>query len=297
MILIVGATGSLGGAITHALLARKTPVRILVRQASSTEAHGGSVQELIAAGAQPVYGDLKNRGSLDVACEGTETVITTANSALRGGADNPQTVDLEGNRNLIDAATAAGVKHFIFVSAQIADPNSPTPFLSAKGKTEQYLQACGLSYTIIAPAAFMEVWIGLVVGMPALGNRPVTIVGSGERKHTFITAGDVAQFAVACVGNPKAMNRKLIVGGPQPVSFRDAARTFGRIVGREIAVQSVHPGEPISGLPQSMVEMLAGFDVADSVLDSTALASQFGVTLTTLEEFAARLTQESAATQ
>lgn len=297
MILIVGATGSLGGAISHALLARNTPVRILVRQHSPTEARGGSLPEFIAAGAQPVYGDLKNRASLDVACEGTETVITTANSALRSGADNPQTVDLEGNRNLIDAAQAAGVKHFIFVSAQTADPNSPIPFISAKGKTEQYLQASGLPYTIIAPAAFMEVWIGLVVGMPALGHRSVTVVGSGERKHTFISAGDVAQFAVACVGNPKAMNRKLVVGGPQPLSFRDAARTFGRIVGREIAVQSVHPGEPISGLPQSMVEMLAGFDVADSELDTTALANQFGVTLTTLEEFAARLTRESAATQ
>jgi uncharacterized protein YbjT (DUF2867 family) len=279
MILIVGATGSLGGAIAHTLLARGEAVRILVREEATAA-------PLIAAGAQPVRGDMKDRGSLDRACAGVDTVITTANSALRGGGDNAQTVDLDGNRDLIDAAKQAGVGHFIFISANGADPGSPVPFMAAKGKTERHLEASGLRYTILAPEAFMEVWMGMVVGGPALANQPVTVVGSGERPHSFISARDVAQFAVAAVGNPKAINRKLVLGGPHAVSFRDVAKIYSRVLGREVTVKSVPPGQPIEGFPPVVADIMAGLDMAESNVDMSALAGEFGVTLTTVEDFA-----------
>jgi uncharacterized protein YbjT (DUF2867 family) len=109
MILVVGATGILGGMITQRLLEQDRDVRILVRHDSPSEelAKQGwatSARSLITSGARPVYGDLKDRGSLDRACEGIKTVVTTANSVMRGGEDTIQTVDLEGNRNLVDAA-------------------------------------------------------------------------------------------------------------------------------------------------------------------------------------------------
>jgi NADH dehydrogenase len=285
MILIVGATGSLGGAIAQALLARGEAVRILVRQ-DVAGASGGAAHPLVAAGAEPVRGDLKDRGSLDFACAGVHTVITTANSALRGGDDNTQTVDIEGNRNLIDAAWQANVGHFIFISANGADSDSPVPFLAAKGKTERHLQASGLPYTILAPEAFMEVWMGMVVGGPALANRPVTIVGSGNSRHSFISARDVAQFTVASVRNPKAINRRLVLGGPQAMSFRDAAQVYSRVLGREVTVRSVAPGQPIEGFPQVVADIMAGLDMSESVVDTSPLAAEFGVTLTTVDDFA-----------
>jgi len=286
MILIVGSTGSLGSAIAHLLLARGEAVRILTRQDAPAGGDGSPLQQLVAAGAQPVRGDLKHRASLDHACAGVTTVITTANSALRGGDDNTQTVDLDGNRNLIDAAAQADVAHFVFVSANGADPDSPVPFLAAKGKTEQHLQASGLPYTILAPEAFMEVWIGMVVGGPALSNRPVTVVGSGARRHSFIAARDVAQFAVAAVGGHMGANRKLVLGGPQALSFRDAATIYGQVLGREVTVQGVAAGQPIDGFPQVVLDLMAGLDMGESIVDMTALANEFGVTLTTVENFA-----------
>jgi NADH dehydrogenase len=101
MILVAGATGMMGGMITRQLLEQGQDVRVLVRQHSN-------YRPLVDAGAQPVFGDLKDRASLDEAVRGVDTVITTANSAQRGGDDNVQTVDLQGNANLIDAAKAAG---------------------------------------------------------------------------------------------------------------------------------------------------------------------------------------------
>jgi uncharacterized protein YbjT (DUF2867 family) len=291
MILIVGATGSLGGAIAQALLARGEAVRILARQDA---AGGGPLAPLVAAGAQPIRGDLKDRASLDRACAGIHTVITTANAALRGGEDTTQSVDADGNRNLIDAAKGAGVAHFIFVSANGADPNSPVPFLAAKGQAEQHLQASGVPYTIIAPEAFMEVWMGMVIGGPALAGQPVTVVGSGDRRHSFISARDVAQFTVASAGNPAALNRKLVIGGPEAMSFRDAAAVFGQVLGRDVAVNNIAPGTPIPGFPPVVADIMAGLDAYDSIIDMTALSREFGVRLTTVEDFARH--QASSAT-
>ncbi len=282
MILVVGATGNLGSTVTRMLLAQGQPIRILVRSQSN-------YQPLADAGAQVVLGDLKQRSSLDAACEGVDTVITTANSAARGGEDTVQTVDLQGNRNLIDAAKAAGAKQFIFVSVLTADPNSPIPFLQAKGKTEDALRASGIPYTILAPNGFMEVMVAGVVGMPAMMGQPITIVGGGRRKHSFISASDVAAFMLAAIGNPAAINQKLFLGGPQPLSFRDAVAIYERVLGHQIQVRSVAPGEPVPGLPQMVAHLLAGLDTYDSPIDMTETARTFGIQLTPLEEVARRI--------
>src|SRR5205807_1060333 len=104
-ILVVGATGKLGSTVTRMLLAQGQFVRILARAQSN-------YQPLADAGAQVVLGDLKERSSLDTACEGADMAITTASAGERGGEDTVQTVDWEGNRNLIDAAKTAGVSQF-----------------------------------------------------------------------------------------------------------------------------------------------------------------------------------------
>src|SRR4028119_1619370 len=116
---------------------------------------------------------------------------------MRGGADNPQSVDLEGNRNLIEASRDAGVEHFVFVSLLGAAPDHPAPFMRAKGQSEASLRESGMGHTILAPAAFMEVWPAMVVGMPALQGQTVTLVGEGSRRHSFVSNRNVAAVAGA----------------------------------------------------------------------------------------------------
>jgi uncharacterized protein YbjT (DUF2867 family) len=75
MILVVGATGQVGGAIAQKLLADGRSVRVLVRPNSPSEqlaAHGLATPSaaLTGAGAEPVWGDLRNRASLDAAVRG-----------------------------------------------------------------------------------------------------------------------------------------------------------------------------------------------------------------------------------
>jgi uncharacterized protein YbjT (DUF2867 family) len=280
MILVVGATGQLGGIITRRLLEQGREVRILVRS-------NATYQPLIDAGAQPVFGDLKDRASLDAACAGAEAVITTANSALRGGEDNAQTVERDGNRNLVDAAKSAGVGQFIFISANGADPASPVPFIQGKGQAEEHLRASGLTYTILAPTAFMEIWPGFVVGGPLAAGQPVTLVGEGRRRHSFISVEDVAAFAVATLGHPDALNQRLVIGGPEPLSWRDVVATYERVLGQEVPVRWVAPGDPVP-LPGEMPAILTGFEFYDSVIDMDELARTYGVKLSSLEDVVRR---------
>jgi uncharacterized protein YbjT (DUF2867 family) len=97
MILVVGATGVVGGMVTRRLLEKDSEVRILVRRDSPSsrlvqQGLATSAESLIESGALPVHGDLRDRASLHAALEGVDTVISTANSPGRGGADNPQLV-------------------------------------------------------------------------------------------------------------------------------------------------------------------------------------------------------------
>lgn len=290
MILIVGATGILGGLITQRLLGAGEDVRILVRRESPSEqmalqGMATSAKSLIEAGAMPVYGDLKVRASLEAACKGINTIITTANSAMRSGEDTVETVDRQGNRNLIAAARAAGVKQFIFTSFLGAHPNNPVPLFQAKGETEALLAESGIPYTIIAPNFFMESWVGMVVGIPLQAHQPVTLVGEGRRLHSLISIVDVAAFSVAAVGNPAAINQRLVLGGPEPLSWRSIVDTFSQVLGQPIPVQYIPPGEAIPELPEIFSSVLAGMETYDSPIPMEDTARTFGVEQTTLTTF------------
>lgn len=278
MILVVGATGKLGGLIARMLLDQGKQVRILVRP-------GSAYEPLVASGAQAVTGDLKDPDSLVAACQGVDAVVTTANSVGRGGEDTVASVDDAGNANLVDAAQTAGVRHFVFLSALGADAEHPMPFLKAKGQTEQRLRTSGMAWTVLQPNLFMDTWIPAVVGGPALAGAPVTLIGQGERRHSMVAARDVASFAVAAVDQPQAQGQTLFIGGPEPVSWRDAVSAYERELGREIQVRTIEPGEPVPGLPEVVAPLLAALDTYDSPMDMTQLTAQYGVRPTALAEF------------
>jgi len=281
MILVAGATGVLGGMIARRLLEQGRDVRVLARPNSQ-------YQSLEEAGAEVVFGDLKDRASLDAALRGVRTVITTANSAVRGGDDTPETVERQGNRNLIDAAKEAEVEHFIFVSALGASPDSPMDFMRGKAETEQYLRESGVPFTILSPNIFMETWIGLVVGSALQHDQPVTLVGEGQRKHSFVSDRDVAEFAVAAVENPAAHSQILVIGGPEALSWTEVVKACGRALGREIPVRRIALGSSIPGAPEIVTQFLNAMDTYDSPVQMGELARSYGVTLTPVEEFARR---------
>ncbi|MCB8969169.1 MAG: SDR family oxidoreductase [Ardenticatenaceae bacterium] len=293
MILVVGATGLLGGMITQQLLQQGNSVRILVRHNSpatemAKQGLGTPAQTLIDAGAQPVYGDLKDRASLDAACAGIETVITTANSILRGGEDTIESVDLQGTQNLIDAAKTAGVRHLIYTSADGVDINHPNPFYQAKAACEAHLAASGLDYTILKPGVFMEVWIGAVVGIPLQAGQPVTLVGKGNHQHAFVSVGDVAKYAVTAVSHAAARNKAIRIAGPVSYTWTEIVETTGQVLGQSLPINYMPMGETVPLIPEMMSSMLSGFETYESGIDMNETASIYGIQPTPLAVFAER---------
>jgi NADH dehydrogenase len=278
MILVVGSTGQLGGRIAHALLERGSAVRILVRA-------GSTYQPLVAAGAEAMIGDLKDSDSVGAACRGVDAVVTTANAIGRVGADTLESVDIDGNAHLIDAAAAAGVHRFVFVSALGADADHPMPLLRAKGITEQRLRASGMAWTVLQPNLFMDTWLPAIVGGPALAGRTVTLVGDGLRQHSLIAMRDVVAFAAAALERPEACNTTLHLGGPHPVTWRDVVTAFESETGRDLPVTTIAPGEAIPGLPDFVSELAAALASYDSPMDMSEQITTYGIEPTPLADY------------
>jgi len=233
MNLVVGATGVLGGEICRLLTERRNPVRALVRGTSNPD----RVAHLKRLGAELVRGDLKDRRSLDVASRGASAVISTASSTVsRQAGDSIESVDRQGQLDLIDAAAAAGVKRFVVVS--FPSVAMDFPLQSAKRAVEERLRASGMTYTILRPTFFTEVWLSPALGFDA-PNAKAQIYGGGQNRISWISFQDVARFAVAALDNPQAKNAVIELGGPGALSTMEVVRLAEQVTGKRFDVQHV----------------------------------------------------------
>ena len=159
-VLVAGATGFLGSEICRQLISKNKNVKGLVRTTSDPN----KVAQLKESGVETIEGDLKNKDSLKNALRGVSAIISTVSSTLsRQEGDSIQTVDDEGQNNLIDAAITAGVSQFVYISF-CAMPGE-CPLQTAKRKVEKHLAESGLNYTILQPTYFMEVWLSPALGL------------------------------------------------------------------------------------------------------------------------------------
>jgi len=290
MNLVVGATGYLGSEICRLLTTAGKPVRALVR----STADPAKINVLKSMGATFVQGDLKDRASLDAACRGATTVISTASSTIsRQQGDSIQTVDLDGQLRLIDAARTAGVKHFLYVSFS-GNLRVDHPLHTAKRTVEEHLKKSGLTYTILRPTYYMEVWLSPIVGFD-IGNAKAQIYGNGESKISWISFRDVAKFAVQCLDNPAAMNATFDLGGPEALSPLEVVKIFEEVGMKPFAVQHV-PVEVLEAqkaaatdpLQQSFAGMMIAYAKGDPV-DMRDTLKKVPVELSSVRDYARQM--------
>ena len=144
LILVTGATGNQGGAVARHLLQRRNcTVRAFVRDQNKPAA-----QALKQAGAELVEGDFSDRASLDRALQSASGVFSMQN--FQDGSE----AEIRQGKAVADAASSAGIKHFVYSSVGSAERKTGIPHFDSKFQVEEYIRASGLPYTIMRPVFF-----------------------------------------------------------------------------------------------------------------------------------------------
>jgi NADH dehydrogenase len=295
MILVIGATGILGMQICRILSENSKNFRTMVRVSSDQ----WKVDQLRMMGGDIFVGDLKYPISLAKACEGITQVISTASSIVtQQEGDNIQTVDHDGQINLVKAAREAGVKKFVFISFT-DHPDIDYPLNKAKRDVETALNESGMNWTSLWTSYFMESWLS-----PALGfdyaNATARIYGTGERKISWISFRDVAKFAVHALYSPAADNAIIQVGGPHQLSPKEVVKIFEEVQGRKFKIDYV-PVEVLrqqkektqDPLQNSFAGLMLKYAAGDRV-DMRSILGKIHVEMTSVKEYARQMSTVSA---
>ena len=278
-ILVVGATGRVGGAAVEQLLEAGFEVRALVRSPEK----GACLRSL---GAEMVVGDATTPETLKPAIQGCSGVFSALGA--RPGRGAPEDVEYQGNLNLLSAARSADIKHFVYSSVHLADHPQAQRVGAFREKArfeKELLAAQDVSSTVLRPTIFMETLDMMLQG-------PVAFVpGRQRRPVSFIAARDVAR---AAVGSFQAnLLGRYELAGPETVTFDDAFERLARGRGKGIRVFHVpliamHLYGRTSRYARELANMMAFFDAVGFAADPSALRDTFGVPALSIEQWASQ---------
>jgi uncharacterized protein YbjT (DUF2867 family) len=231
---VFGASGMLGRRIVAELSAGGARVRAVSRTPSL---HASLWPQSVEA----VKADLRDPGSVGRACAGARTVVSTANGFLGRGSGSPPVVDRDGHATLVEAARAAAVRRFVFVSAFPASAESPVDFFRYKFATEQRIAASGLDYVLVRPTAFSDMWVAMAVAA-ANGGPPLTTVGKAAMPLNFVAIADVVHYIARAVRDDSLSRVTLNVGGPDNLTMAQLGQRVAVAIGKPVRLRSVPMG-------------------------------------------------------
>lgn len=219
MILVTGATGKVGSAVVEQLAAKGKAVRVLARSPEKARA-------LLPAGVEVARGDLKDASSLDAAFAGVDRLFLLA-------ATDRQQVEME--RNAIDAAGRAGVKHVVKLSVLGAHEQSPVVLARWHREVEKVLAASGIPFTLLQPTFFMQNFLGSAGSIEAQGAIYAPVHG----RTSFVDARDIAAVAVAALTEEGHAGKTYVITGPEAITYDQAAEKISTAIGRPVSYVEV----------------------------------------------------------
>ena len=244
MILVTGATGTVGQALLPKLLDRDDDVRVMVRDPRGLGRM--RVEVRLALGD---LGDLSDRRLVRQALRGVDTVIHLA-AAIR---DQPHASVEELNglatARLLRAAERAGVERFVFFSALNASEFQRTRFFRAKALAEQAIFESELATTVLAPSIVYDrddPWVTIQRRLALLPAIPVS--GDGDSEFQPIWAGDVADCTLAALERDDGAKSRYELAGPECLTYDQIARLIARTSGRDRPLVHVPLGFVRAGL-------------------------------------------------
>jgi uncharacterized protein YbjT (DUF2867 family) len=229
MILVTGATGTIGGELTKLLAEQDIAFRAMVRNPEKA-------QVLKTQHIDTVVGDLQDPASLDRAFNGANSVF------LLSAADERQ-VKLQ--LNAVEAAKRAGVGYVVKVSVIGAHENAPIKLGRDHAAIEQALLDTGITAALLRPHSFMQNLLGSI---ELIAKKGELYGATGKVKLPLIDARDVAAAAAALLIKPCHESESYVLTGPERVSHDEIAEILSEVTGRSIRYVDIPPEQFKSGM-------------------------------------------------
>lgn len=218
MILVIGATGTVGSEVVRQLVATGERPRALVRDpATARQRLGDQVEQVV--------GDLDRPETIAAALAGVDRVFLLTTQSSR---------QPEWERAVIGAAARAGVGQLVKLSVFRANEQSPLQVARQHGQAERVLAQSGLAATILRPVFFMQNLLAMV-------HDGAIATAAGDGRVAMVDARDIAAVAVATLTGGGHAGKTYTLTGPEALSFYQVASILSRQTGRPLRHVRVPP--------------------------------------------------------
>ena len=222
VVVVAGATGRQGGAVTRALLRDGRRVRAMTRKPE-----GPTARALAAAGADVVAADMNEPDSLDRAFAGADGVYSVQNYMI-SGLDG----EVRQGRNVGEAAARAGVRHLVYGSAGVGRRGTGVGSWESKIDVEDHLRGLGLPMTVLRPTAFMELMTDRAF-YPAAGVWHVWPTMAGwDFRVPWLACHDLGVIAAKAFADPRGYIGRDLKLAAEFRSLGQCRSTYARVMGR-----------------------------------------------------------------
>jgi uncharacterized protein YbjT (DUF2867 family) len=269
-------------------------VRVLVTGASGFVGRA-VVARLEADGHEPVPfsrangGDVTDPAALARAAQGADAIVHLV-AILDGSDEQFEAVNVQGARNAVAAARAAGIRRFLHMSALgVTEQHAPlTRYWRTKWAAACAVTESDLEWTVFEPSFVFAHGGGAFAEFERLIRLPVTpVIGDGRYRHQPVWAGDVAAAFSRALERPQTAGRRYELGGPQVFEFDDLLDEIARVTGRRphpkvhVPVELMrvnaqlllrHMPPPLRVTPDQITMLVAGTEC-----DLTPMRSELGV--------------------
>lgn len=240
-ITLLGGSGFLGRYVVSALAKTGAQVRVVSRNAGKA-VHlktAGDVGQVTLFSA-----NISNPKQLAAALSGADYVVNLVGLLYERGTQKFSHMHANAAAEVARAAKAAGVTHWVQVSALGVDRAENSTYAKTKLQGEQAVRAVFADATILRPSVIFgpeDAFFNQFAAMPAL-----PLIGGGKTQFQPVYVGDVAQAIAACILHPQLRGKTYALGGPQVMNFRQIYEVVMRYTG----------AKPLIPIPFGAAQML-----------------------------------------
>ncbi|HTB21883.1 MAG TPA: NAD(P)H-binding protein [bacterium] len=266
MILLTGATGTVGRELAAQLLEGNEKIRVLVRDPAKAEHLKGR--------AEIVQGDLEQADTLAAAMKGADHVfLLTVDQATATDA------------NVIAAAKAAGVAHVVKLSTSFVANDPQTAIGAWHAEKEQLLKDSGLAWTMLRPGGFMSnslQWVG------SIKSQGTVYSAMGSAKSAPIDPADIAAVAKAALTKPGHEGKAYELSGGELLTQAEQVEILSKAIGKPLKTVEVTVAAAVEGMRASRRMPPKLVDAMGEMLETIRAGKLFRPATDTVEKITGR---------